>query len=162
MPAETASAPSLPRGSSVEHRIEIGVPADFIWELLEDVNGWSSWNPIYRAASGSIGIGDSIDMTVALPGMKPQNVKAKVLTSIPKERLHYGSPALGGLLRATRYVEIESPAPQSCIVTNGEVMSGLLGRLVARGVGPRVREGLQQMNEGLKEAAETKWREKRG
>lgn len=154
------SEQARPRGSSVEHSIEIQVPAAFIWEMLQDVNGWSQWNPIYVTASGAAGFGDTIDMTVALPRMKPQKVSAKVLRSIPNEQLYYGSPALGGLLKATRYVEIRSLAPESCIVTNGEVMSGLLGRLVARGVGPRVRDGLQQMNEGLKEAAETRWRER--
>jgi hypothetical protein len=36
-------------------------------------------------------------------------------------------------------------------------MGGLLGGLVHRGVGDRIRDALQQMNEGLKQAAETRW-----
>jgi hypothetical protein len=149
-----------PRGSTVEHSIEIGVPAEFIWTMLEDVDSWSSWNPIYRRASGSIGIGDTLHMNVVLPGMKPHVVSATVSRAIPDVQLHYGSPALGGLIKANRFVEIAPSGPQSCKVTNGEAMSGLLGRLLARSVGPKVRDGLQQMNEGLKQAAEAKWREK--
>jgi hypothetical protein len=149
-----------PPGPSVEHSIEINVPAEFIWEMLEDVDSWSSWNPIYRTANGSIGLGDRIDMTVALPRMKPQKVAATVARSNPNTELHYGSPALGGLVNAMRYVEIEPTGPQSCIVTNGEAMSGLLGRLLARGVGPRVREALQQMNEALKPTAESRWQQR--
>jgi hypothetical protein len=144
----------------VEHSIEIEAPAEFIWEMLEDVAGWSSWNPIYVRASGSIGIGDSIAIMVVLPRMKPHDITAKVSRSIVNSQLHYGSPALGGLIRATRYVEISPTGPNKCMVTNGEAMGGLVGRLLARSVGPRVREGLQQMNEGLKRAAETKWRER--
>ena len=157
MPVNQTHAETKSRGPAVEHSIEIQAPAALIWDMLQDVDGWSRWNPIYLTARGSIAIGDSIDLTVALPRMKPQSISAKVLKSVPNEQLHYGSPALGGLLQATRYVEIKSPTPQSCIVTNGEIMGGLLGRLVARGVGPRVREGLQQMNEGMKKAAETSW-----
>jgi hypothetical protein len=148
-----------PRGSTVEHSIAIAVPAEFIWGMLEDVGSWSSWNPIYRRASGSIATGDTLRMNVALPGMKPQDVSATVSRAIPNAQLHYGSPALGGLIRANRFVEIAPSGPRSCTVTNGEAMGGLLGRLLARSVGPKVRDGLQQMNEGLKQAAEAKWRE---
>jgi hypothetical protein len=151
-----------PSGATVEHSIEIAVPAEFIWSMLQDVDSWSSWNPIYRRASGSIGVGDRLQMNVALPGMKPQDVSATVSRAIPNARLHYVSPALGGLIRANRFVEIASSGPQSCVVTNGEAMGGLVGRLLARSIGPKVRDGLQQMNEGLKQAAEAKWREKAG
>jgi hypothetical protein len=157
---ETGAQAARPAGSSVEHSIEIQVPAEFVWEMLEDVGSWSSWNPIYVKASGSIGVGDSIAMLVVLPRMKPHDITAKVSRSIVNSQLHYGSPALGGLIRATRYVEISPTGPNKCIVTNGEVMGGLVGRFLARSVGPRIREGLQQMNEGLKQAAEAKWRER--
>jgi len=156
---QTTAQTERPRGSTVEHSIDIAVPAEFIWSMLEDVDSWSTWNPIYRRASGSIGLGDRLRMNVALPGMKPQDVSATVSRAIPNARLHYVSPALGGLIRANRFVEIVPSGPRSCVVTNGEAMGGLVGRLLARSVGPKVRDGLQQMNEGLKRAAEAKWRE---
>jgi hypothetical protein len=158
---ESTAQTDRPRGATVEHSIAIAVPAAFIWSMLEDVDSWSSWNPIYRRASGSIGLGDTLRMNVALPGMKAQDVSATVSRAIPNAQLHYVSPALGGLIRANRFVEIAPSGPQNCVVTNGEAMGGLLGRLLARSVGPKVRDGLQQMNEGLKQAAEAKWREKK-
>lgn len=158
-PAEALSAPPLPSGSKVEHRIDIAVPADFVWQLLEQVDDWPSWNPIYQQAGGSIGLGDTLTLFVAIPGIKAQNVVATVSLSMPAAHLRYGSPGMAGLIRATRFVDIEPNGPQACTVANGEVMGGALGGLIGRAMGPKIREGLRQMNEGLKAAAERQWRD---
>jgi len=158
--AELSSVPPLPRGSISEHKVDIRVPAEFIWQMLEDVSSWSQWNPIYLKASGSIGAGDTIDMSVAIPGMKPTSLSAKVQVAVPNAHLRYGSPSMGGLIRAVRYVEIESTGPESCTVANGESMGGLVGRLIGPKFAPNILEALRQMNEGLKQAAESKWRER--
>src|SRR5262245_6601842 len=53
-----------PSGVRVEHRIGIQAPAEVIWELISDVGGWSSWNPLYAKASGSLHIGEILDLEV--------------------------------------------------------------------------------------------------
>lgn len=156
-PEAVTSAPAGPRGVRIEHCIGIQTPAEVIWELLYAIDGWSRWNPLYVRASGLIYVGETINMAVALPGMKPQNARATVLESVPNEQLRYQTAGFGGLLRGTRYVEIEQSGSESCIVSNGEIMGGLLGQIVARGLGRRVHKGLQLMNEALKEVAEAKW-----
>ena len=93
--------------------------------------------------------------------MKPQPARATVLEWVPNEQLHYQTVGLGGLVRGTRYVEIEQLAEESCIVSNGEIMGGLLGPTVARQVGGKVFRALRGMNEALKEQAETRWRERK-
>ena len=157
-PAEPAIVPPLPRGKIVEHKVDIQVPAELIWTMLEDVNSWSQWNPIYLKASGSIRTGDVIDMSVAIPGIRPASLTATVYVSIPNAHLRYGSPSMAGLVRAVRFVAIESTGPESCRVTNGESMGGFVGRLIAPSVGPKILEALRQMNQGLKQAAESRWR----
>ena len=150
-----------PKGIRVEHRIGIQAPAEAIWELIHDVDGWSRWNPLYAEASGAIRIGGTLNLTVVLDGMKPQPARATVLEWVPNEQLHYQTVGLGGLVRGTRYVEIEQLAEESCIVSNGEIMGGLLGPTVARQVGGKVFRALRGMNEALKEQAETRWRERK-
>jgi hypothetical protein len=154
-------APAGPKGVRVEHRIGIQAPAEVIWDIVYDIAKWGSWNPLYTEAAGIIRIGETLTMTVALPGMKPQKARATVLEWVPNEQLHYQTVALGGLVRGTRYVEIEQLAEESCIVANGEIMGGLLGPSLARSVGPKVFRGLRGMNEALKEQAEARWRERR-
>lgn len=150
-----APAPAGPKGVRVEHRIGVQASADAIWELVRDVEGWSAWNPTYPEVSGRVQIGETLTMTVVLPGMKPQTLKAVVLDWVPNEQLHWRATAMGGLLRATRYIEIEQLAEESCIVANGEILGGLIGPAVARQIGAKVFKGLRLMNEALKVQAET-------
>jgi hypothetical protein len=145
-----------PKGVRAEHRIGVHAPAQAIWEIIRDLEHWREWNPLYPEASGEIHIGATLDMTVQLPGMKPQAMRATVLDWVPNEQLHYEVKALGGLVRAIRFIEIEQLAPESCIVSNGEIMGGFLGRSVARQVGSRVLKGLRLMNEALKDRAEAR------
>jgi hypothetical protein len=154
--------PKGPSGVRIEHRIGIQTPPDVIWELLYDIDHWSDWNPLYSQASGSIHIGDTLNLTVVLPGMKPQAVRATVLEWVPNEQLHYRTSGLGGLVKGTRYVEIEQLAPESCIVSNGEITGGLLGPTVARQIGGKIYKGLRLANEALKEQAEARWRVRQG
>jgi hypothetical protein len=153
-----APAAGGPSGVRIEHRIGIHTPPEVVWELIRDVDGWSRWNPLYAKASGSLHIGEILDLEVVLPGMKPQAAKATVLEWVPNEQLHYQTKGLGGLIRGTRYVEIEQLADESCIVSNGEIMGGMLGPTVARNLGRKVYKGLRLMNEALKETAEARWK----
>jgi hypothetical protein len=159
-PSGTPAAAGGPKGVRVEHRIGVQAPAEVIWELIRDVDGWSRWNPLYAKASGSLHIGETLDLEVVLPGMKPQAAKATVLEWVPNEQLHYQTKGLGGLVRGTRYVEIEELAGASCIVSNGEIMGGLIGPRLAPSLGPKIYRALRGMNEALKEAAEALWRER--
>ena len=149
---------AVPKGVRVEHRIGVQAPAEVIWELVYDIAQWSEWNPLYSQASGVVRIGEKLELTIVLPGMAPQKSRATVLEWVPNEQLHYQSTGPGGLLRGTRYVEIEQLAPESCIVANGEIMGGLLGPTVARSIGGKVYRAIRGMNEALKERAEARWR----
>lgn len=154
------SMPARPHGTALEQCIQIDAPADAIWEVLADVGGWGRWNPVYPEASGSIGEGDGITLTIALPGMKPQKSSAKVFHSIPGQALQFGALAFAGLVQATRYIEIERSGPASCTVVNGEAFGRLLGPTLVRMVGQKIDDGLRRQNEGLKAAAEARWRDR--
>ena len=143
-----------PAKAGVGHRIEIAAPAAAVWAVIADLDRWGTWNPLYVAASGAAKVGAALAMTIALEGMKPQKARARVVTAEPGRLLEYEIVNLGGLVRAFRYVEIEPVGPDRCAVSNGEIMSGPIGNLLARVVGEKVRKGLQAMNEGLKAKVE--------
>ena len=146
-----------PKGVRIEHRIGVQAPAETIWGLIYDIARWSEWNPLYAGAHGTIRIGGKPDLTLVLPGLKPQKTRATVLEWVPNEQLHYQTAGMGGLIRGTHYVEIEQLAEASCIVANGEIVGGLLGPSVARSVGPKIWRAIKGMNEALKEQAEARW-----
>src|SRR6185437_3253125 len=84
-----APAAAGPKGVRIEHRIGVQAPAEVIWDIVYDLDNWPAWNPLYTEASGTIRIGQPLEMTVALPGMKPQKARATVLEWVPNEQLHY-------------------------------------------------------------------------
>lgn len=145
----------LPRECCAEHSIAIDAPIDTVWSILADFGSWGSWNPLYIETDGTLEVGRQVGMTVALAGLKPQKALARVSVVNPPTRIEYGLRNLGGLLCADRYIDLEPTGPGSCRVANGEIMSGLLGKLMFRFMGGKVRDGLQGMNEALQRRSQT-------
>lgn len=153
-----APTPKGPAGFRIEHRIGVQAPAEAIWDVLYDLEGWSAWNPLYPSAEGAIRIGGTLKLTLALPGQPQQVIHPTVLEWVPNEQLHWRSSSMGGLVKAVRYVEIEQLAEASCIVSNGELYSGMMGPSTARRIGRALHRGLREMNEALKARAEGRGR----
>jgi len=143
-----------PAKSGVGHSIEIAAPAAAVWAVIADLDRWGEWNPLYVQASGRPVVGTPLDMTIQLEGMKPQKARATVVTVQPGTCLEYAISNLGGLVKAFRYIDVTPLDDGRCQVSNGEIMSGILGNLLAGVVGEKVRKGLQAMNEALKAKVE--------
>ncbi|WP_337186922.1 SRPBCC domain-containing protein [Phenylobacterium sp.] len=161
MSLKTEGKPPPPKGPSgvrVEHRIGVQAPAEVIWEVVHDLDRWAEWNPTYPSASGVIRIGETLDLTLALPDQPHQPLKPRVLEWVPNEQLHWRLTMMGGLIRTTRYIEIQALHEAGCIVDNGEIFGGLMGPSLGRRVRGLVRRGFMAMNEALKDRAETIWR----
>lgn len=138
----------------IEHRIGIAAPAEVIWDIVADVSGWERWNPLYPSASGAIRIGETLNLTLALRGQKPEAITPRVLDWVPYEQLHWFSSAGNGMLKALRYIEIEKLDENSCIFSNGELYSGMLGPWAAKRMKGAIRAGFTAMGEALKVEAE--------
>lgn len=146
-----------PRGVVIEHCVDIAAPAEVVWELVSDLQGWRQWNPLYRQVTGTLEVGETLTMTLTIPGMNSYTMRPQVVAVMANELVHYQGTAMGGLVRGTRRIEIRETGAESCIVSNREIMGGLLGPLVARAAGTRVRMGLELMGEALKRVAEARW-----
>jgi hypothetical protein len=150
-------APKAPSGLRIEHRVGIQAPAEVIWEVISDLQSWAQWCVLYPKASGDIRIGSVLDITLALPGREPQQIKPTVLEWVPNEQLHLKVRLLGGLVKTIRYFEIETLAETSCIVTNGEILGGLMGPRVGKRMARTIYRAFAEMNDALKARAEALW-----
>lgn len=149
--------PKPPGGLNIEHRVGIQAPAAVVWEVLSDLESWAVWNPLYPKAAGVIRIGSVLDLTLTLPGQPPQDIKPTVMEWVPNEQLHWRLTMLGGLVKTIRYFEIETLAEASCIVSNGEIIGGLMGPRLGRRLGRGIYRAFVEMNDALKTRAETLW-----
>ena len=141
-------------GVKLEHRIGIQAPPEAIWEVLADIQNWSSWNPLYTKADGVLRIGAQLTLELALAGRAPQTIRPVILDWIPNEQIHWRLTALGGLVRTTRFLEIEKLTETGCIFANGEVFDGLLGPSAVRSLRGSVKSGFAAMSEALKARVE--------
>ncbi|MHB8528413.1 MAG: SRPBCC family protein [Caulobacteraceae bacterium] len=142
----------------IEHRLGVQAPAEAIWAAVSDIAGWGAWNPLYPRAQGVLAMGERLTLDVALPGQQPRTIRPVVVDWVPNEQIHWSLTMASGLVRTTRYIEIEALTETGCIFSNGEIFGGLLGPLVARRMRGAVRAGFQAMGEAVKARAEEAWR----
>ncbi|MGH6957214.1 MAG: SRPBCC family protein [Caulobacteraceae bacterium] len=146
----------------IEHRIGVQTPAETIWAMVVDVAGWSTWNPLYPRAEGRIGFGSKLTLDVALPGRKRRTIHPTVQDWTPNEQIIWTLSLMGGLLRSTRYIEIETLAEESCIFSNGEIFEGPLMGLIPRSMRRSIKAGFTAFGDTVRDRAEAAWRARAG
>jgi len=139
----------------LEHRLGIQAPAEAV---IADVERWAEWNPLYTRASGVIRMGSTLDLELALPGRQSRAIRPVILDWVPNEQILWRLSALGGLVKSTRYIEIEQLSPTGCIFSNGEMFEGLMGPSVVQRLRGPIRAGFAAMGEALKTRVESTWR----
>jgi hypothetical protein len=146
----------------IEHRIGVQAPAKAIWPLVADLASWSRWNPLYTKAEGSIGFGSVLTLELALPGERPRTIRPTVRDWTPNEQIIWTLSMFGGLIRTTRYIEIEALTETGCIFSNGEIFEGPLIRLIPRRLQRTIKAGFAAFGEAVRDRAETAWRSEAG
>lgn len=145
---------------AVEHRIGVQAPAEVVWEVVSDFEGWAQWNPLYRKAEGVMKVGSTLVLEQHLPGQPPTVIQPIVQDWVPYEQLHWRSSRLGGFVTAIRYLEIENMGPANATFSNGELFMGLLLRFVSRDERRRLKAAFTQMGEAVRDRAEAIWSER--
>jgi hypothetical protein len=142
----------------LEHRVGIQAPPEAIWAVIADIESWEAWNPLYPKAQGAVRIGSTLTLELALSGRKPQVIRPVILDWVPNEQIHWRLTMAGGLVRTTRFLEIEKLTDNGCVFANGEVFGGLLGPVAARSMRGAIRSGFRAMGEAVKARVEASWR----
>jgi hypothetical protein len=146
----------------IEHRVGVRAPAEVIWKIAADIEGWPAWNPVYPKASGQLRIGAVLELELALENEPRRILKPVILDWVPNEQILWRLSMLGGLVRTRRYIEIEKLSETGCILSNGELFEGPLGNFVARRKRLAIKAGFTAMGEALKARAEAAWRAEGG
>ena len=141
-------------GLKIEHRLGIQAPAEAIWAVIADIGSWSVWNPLYTKAEGELRIGSRLTLELSLKGQKPRIIQPVIADWVPNDQIHWRLTMLGGLVRSTRYLEIEILSESGCIFSNGELFEGALGPMIARRLRAPIRAGFAAMGEAVKARVE--------
>ncbi len=142
----------------IEHRIGVQTPAGAIWPMIADIEGWPAWNPLYTRAEGKLAFDAKLTLEVALPGDQPRLIKPTVVDWTPNEQIIWKLSMLGGLIRTTRYIEIETLDNGNCIFSNGEIFEGPLLPLLNKKQRKAIKAGFTLFGEKVRDRAEAAWR----
>ena len=113
-------------------------------------------------AAGELRIGEILELTVALPGEPHRQIEPVIFDWTPNDQIHWRLSMMGGLVRSVRFLELEVLGDASCIFSNGELFSGLLGGMVVNSKRRAIRKGFTAMGEALAAKAEATWQARGG
>ena len=135
--------------------IEIQASAERVWQLLTDFPSFPQWNPFIRKASGSIQVGERLEVNIQPSGASGMTFRPTVLKAEPNRELRWlGHLLISGLFDGEHSFTIEPLGESRVRFTQREIFTGLLVPLFARGLDTDTRRGFEEMNQALKAKAE--------
>jgi hypothetical protein len=69
--------------------VEIDAPAARVWNVLVDLPGYREWNPFIVDASGTVAVGETLSLRMALPGRDPMTIQPRLLVVDPQRELRW-------------------------------------------------------------------------
>lgn len=144
--------------AKIHTEIMIDAPLDRVRELLADTMLYPQWNLLFPQITGKMEVGAEIEVTVALPEIKPFSVRATIQASTAGTRLcwRYGY-RLPGLFSWTYAYELEELSGGQLLFVQNSTYSGLLAPLYHLGMKRALQQGLLSLNKALQ-----RWGERRG
>ena len=132
----------------IEHRVGAPTNSKAIWDVLSDLGRWPEWNSVYPEIHGLLRIQQRLRITEAFPGQPPQVITPIVGDWVPNAQIIWLHSEMHGLVKRIRYIEIDSlnDDDTSCVLSNGEIYQGLLGKRVGRQRRKWLKQGFEQLN----------------
>ena len=148
--------------AKVEHRVGVRAPAEVVWSLLADIEGWPAWQPVYPEASGALKIGGRLTLVEAIPNELPRALSPVVLDWMPEEQILWAERRWGGLVKVMHYIEIEALTDIGCALSCGEIYRGLLGDQFAARHRKALKRGFRAFCGAVQTRVEALWQERGG
>ena len=140
-------------GKLVTTHLTISAPAEAVWQTLTDLTAYAAWNPFVTAASGDVGVGQRLDLTVHPPGGRATRFRPWVTAVEPHRYLEWlGHLALPGVFDGRHSFTLTPMSRGRTLLQQSETFTGVLtpftGSLFAR-----TRAGFVAMNDALARCA---------
>lgn len=157
MATQSASRGRLVSGflsNVLETWIDIDATPQRVWEVLVNFRDWERWNAFIPSVEGIVAEGNSIRIRVAPPGLKPMYFKPKVCRVRPLREIRWGGSFLWFVYRGDHTFLLEPLAGEKTRMRQIERFRGPLVLLMG-GMMKNTEEGYHQMNQALKQEAES-------
>ena len=134
--------------------IEIGAPAELVWEILADLDSYPEWNPFTPTIETSYEIGTTISIGVSFDGKPPFERREVLRRWEPGEELRWNM-TIGPrwLFRAERFQRVEVLGESRCRYVTEDAFAGLISPIVQLLYGGRVQRGFDAVAKALERRA---------
>lgn len=137
----------------IKTAIPIHAPDIVVARILADFSAYPEWNPFITGIRGVPEIGETLSVTLRLPGDTVLTMSPRIIVANDLELAWLGHLWIQGLFDGEHHFVIQSEDRLSCTFIQYEQFRGILmpftGRLLVR-----TRQGFEAMNRALKERAE--------
>ena len=135
--------------------IDIDAPAPVVWEVLVDLDAFSTWNPFITAAQGQLRVGGRLTLRMQPVGSSAVTLRPSVVEMIEGQTLRWqGRLVVRGLLDADHRFTVEPLAALRSRLVQREQFNGLLVSVFERSLDRGTLPAFHAMNQALKARAE--------
>jgi len=139
----------------IESKIVINASAEKVWNTLMDHPSYSKWNPFILKIGGSTQVGEVLQAQLKIKGIKPMDIKPKVIENIANKEFRWkGKLFVKGLFDGEHYFQLTTISPDKVQFTQGEIFTGVLSNTLFKMIGSDTLAGFEAMNRALKSVIE--------
>jgi hypothetical protein len=137
--------------------IEINASSETVWNLLTSTSRFPEWNPFIRRLQGELKVGQKLAVLLQPSGARGMEFKPIVLKVEPNKELRWlGRLIFPGLFDGEHIFQIELVGGGRVLFHQREIFSGILVPLLKNSLDTDTRRGFNEMNQKLKELAESR------
>jgi len=138
----------------VEYRIGVAAPVDDIYDLVADIESWTQWSPIHKAARGALHFGAPVHLEEQYEGLGTWEIDGVLADWSPYSHIHVFIPKPFYFGKQVRYFEFEALSETGSTFTAGALFTGFLSEREGRAYGKYLKKGFQLFAETAKAKAE--------
>lgn len=137
----------------LQTEIEITAGPSEVWAHLTDLAAYGEWNPFITAASGTLAVGERLELRMEPPGGRAMTFRPTVTEVEEGRTLEWlGRLGVPGLFDGRHRFEL-TPTARGTRVVQSEAFAGLLVRPLRRSLDTSTRAGFEGMDRALAERA---------
>ncbi len=129
--------------------VTINAPVDAVWRTLTRLDGYGRWNPFITAASGVLGVGQRLQLTITPPGSRSMKFRPWVTAMEDHRYIEWlGRLGMPGIFDGRHSFTLTGTASGGTLLQQAETFSGALIPFSGSTLG-HTRAGFDEMNEAL-------------
>jgi hypothetical protein len=135
--------------------IKISTSPEKLWDVLEDIDNYPQWNPLFATIDGEVGEGNTLDIRISPPLNRKRKFKLKITKCIPKLELSGKFfHTLPGVFDSEYRMSIVPLSSNSVRFSQRQIPSGMYVSVFKGQVTGTIKHHLDSMNRALKHVLE--------